>query len=1624
MKINYLLYLFLFIFLFNYVYSQESNLLKTNNHESIISPDESPYDDEKPIYYNDRLIIKLTKSAVGNNNRMNGKIINSFNITGIDNLLMNYPVKSIIHKYPIYPKTPKTEKRQSLARIYEVAFSSELQLNELINNLNITDGVEYAELVPISYADVRPNDHNYSFWLEYNPNGITMEAEAAWDIHKGEDGDSVIVIGISDSGTEWHHPDLLDNLFTNMGEDADGDGVVIELIDGVWQFDPDDENGIDDDGNGYRDDFIGWDFARSYQDGFDSNEVDVAHDNIHGTHVASLAAGVTDNGIGIASAAWNVKYLPVKGLGTDGVLYLADFGVDIINCSWGQGESQYGREVFEYAQEQGCVVFAAAGNDNEHTVHYPAGFPGVISVAALSNANNVIGWKAPFSNYGEFVDIAVKGSFVYAAVPGNSYATEHGTSMASPVAASAFALLKSYKPDWSNDDLIRQYLGSTDKVDTISYYYDFSLENLLGYGRVNMREMLETDNADIPHSLKLVIDDVQFQNSSDIYTYNPGDTIDISFNIRNFNPLYGSSNLEYTFSSDNENISFLNGTDDIELMQDSTKEISGISFVISEEADTDIFTVNLEFSCDEGVLIGDHFEWNFVINDFDSLELLAYCYRDYDFIQNKGPLKIDLATGAEINHIKNDNSTGVSGGLWKDSIWYANTYLVGSISISSREDEYNEYHIENISENNLVKIDTSTGEKELICNTGEAVTGLTFDYTTGLYYITTAYSLYILNPETGDLRAIDYSNTSHFRNSLTSDKEGNFYFIDIFKDNFCKIDKNDGTVTELFSIPYDLKGIQDITYDFNTDKIFLSVGGPDFKNFLGMIDLNKMKFGKIAQLPGNIELSALAIAHNYDDFYLEKPYYGLKKVSLKPEFKWTAHSEANKYNLVISPNDDLSNPTIDTLINEQSYTLDSNLLPERRYFWKVTAMNDDEVIEESMTWYFDTEFICYEEPTDTDGDGFVNISNLCHLRWIGENSEALTWDFELDNDIDAYETRYWNLDDHDNKPETPDSAMGWKPIGIFGNNAPGLAYTGEFDGKGHTIKNLYYNHPIESSHGFFGSVSDGGFVHDLILDSMCLSGYQESGGLIGYLHSYDDADVRVENCNVTNFTGKNGFQKGALIGKITNNHKKVYILNCSSSSIMINDQQGEKGGLIGYVMARYDSIYIENCYSKSDIKGNFYNAGFIGVIRSYGENGYVSVKNSYSESNVFANGPSGGFVGLLNPVQGKILIENCYSRGEVTSDQIENGKFGGFAGQYRGDNNNGEVLIKNCYSTTAVSMGREMGGLCAESNGTGILDFVYSYWDTEASTIDISIGGEGKTTAEMKTDTTFNNWDFANIWDLDANINNGYPHLLNMPIGNLMPPKLTYPDDDMINIPVDTLVLKWNKVNNAKNYYIQISEEDTFNDLIISDTVSVDSLTVYNLIDGTLYHWRVKAVNDSSISSWSHSNQFTTEFKEIEIELKKGINFISSYIMPDSSDIQKLFENINNEIIIVKNYEGEIYIPELQLNSIENWIFNTGYIAHSRSDTNLTIYGEQVIPENYTFNLVSGWNLIPYLRKSNMSVNTVLNDIKEKINIVIDENNNIWIPDLNINTIDEFIPGNAYLINIKEDTEFTYPPND
>jgi hypothetical protein len=274
-----------------------------------------------------------------------------------------------------------------------------------------------------------------------------IDALEAWHVSQGS---SNVVVGVIDSGVDYAHPDLAQQMWTNPGESCAGCAT----------------NGLDDDSNGYVDDWRGWDFA--------GNDNDPMDDNGHGTHVAGTI-GARQDAHGVVGVNWRVRLMPLKFIGANGegtaadavraILYAAANGAHVTNNSYGgDGFSEAMLDAIRTSDAAGSLFVAAAGNDfsdNDETPMYPAGYevPNVVSVAASDQADR----RAWFSNYGgESVDLAAPGVSIYSTWPGGGYQHSDGTSMAAPHVAGAAALAKARFPSASGVGLKSLLLRSTD----------------------------------------------------------------------------------------------------------------------------------------------------------------------------------------------------------------------------------------------------------------------------------------------------------------------------------------------------------------------------------------------------------------------------------------------------------------------------------------------------------------------------------------------------------------------------------------------------------------------------------------------------------------------------------------------------------------------------------------------------------------------------------------------------------------------------------------------------------------------------------------------------------------------------------------------------------------------------------------------------------------------------------------------------------------------------------------------------------------------------------------------------------------------------------------------------------
>ncbi len=335
----------------------------------------------------------------------------------------------------------------------------------LIAHLQAMPGVDWASASYEYTGDVKdviPNDPQYGSQYHHP----LMQNNLAWDITFGS---ASVIVAVTDDGVQLDHPDLAVNIWVNAGE-----------IPG---------NGIDDDGNGYIDDVNGWDFANN-----NNNPNPNSTGDSHGTHVAGIVAARTNNATGVAGTAGHVKIMPLQfysngsGFNSTNVAaaftYATNNGAKIINTSYnidGFANDPTVTAAFNYLYDNGVLHFNSAGNNN--ALNPPRQVFHQSMLVANTNSTDV---RSSSSNHGTGVDLAAPGTSILATVPGSSYGTKSGTSMAAPNAAAVAALVWSANPGFTRDQVAARVYATTNNIDAQNPSY----VGLLGSGRVNSFQAL------------------------------------------------------------------------------------------------------------------------------------------------------------------------------------------------------------------------------------------------------------------------------------------------------------------------------------------------------------------------------------------------------------------------------------------------------------------------------------------------------------------------------------------------------------------------------------------------------------------------------------------------------------------------------------------------------------------------------------------------------------------------------------------------------------------------------------------------------------------------------------------------------------------------------------------------------------------------------------------------------------------------------------------------------------------------------------------------------------------------------------------------------------------------------
>ncbi|MDK9699715.1 MAG: S8 family serine peptidase [bacterium] len=462
----------------------------------------------------DRVEVKFSRSFYNTLIQLHdGWIPNPSGNSQIDALMTKHQVTKL---EPYFSHDPISMKNESffaleMETIYKFVLPFEdadknryVDISDIVQALKNIEGVEFVELPVFQEAHFTPNDPymttNRMWGLD------SMHCRQAWDYQQGNRTALAVTI---DTGVWWEHPDLIGAMSVNPLEDYNHNGY----------FDPEyDNDGIDNDGNGFIDDVIGWDFMSHSVSGHPSMQPAPGEDysprdnwptdfHGHGTHVCGTLAARSNNATGIPSAGFNVKTMAVRagfgylkstggfaGGGYDddfaaAIQYSVNCGARIISISYGgTGSSSAYQTAVNYARRNNCLVFASAGNENRSTLTYPAACNGVVAVAALQTQHR----RADFSNYGTWVDIAAPGVSIWSTLLTNAYNTgpyssKDGTSMACPNVASVAALVLAHRPTLTDDEL-EQVLYST--ATNIASFNHASFNGLLGRGCVDAARAL------------------------------------------------------------------------------------------------------------------------------------------------------------------------------------------------------------------------------------------------------------------------------------------------------------------------------------------------------------------------------------------------------------------------------------------------------------------------------------------------------------------------------------------------------------------------------------------------------------------------------------------------------------------------------------------------------------------------------------------------------------------------------------------------------------------------------------------------------------------------------------------------------------------------------------------------------------------------------------------------------------------------------------------------------------------------------------------------------------------------------------------------------------------------------
>ena len=378
-------------------------------------------------------------------------------------------------KFPVAKMPENCTQCVDIRQIYEFHYTADVPMEYVLAKLNGMACIEYAEPSYVGELLYTPDDPEYTNGNLWHLN--TCKVLDAWDI---EQGDPSVVVAVVDGGIDIVHSDLINRIAYNTDDPI---------------------NGEDDDGDGFVDNYRGWDVAND-----DNNPSNSKLE--HGTYVAGISNAEVSNGIGTAGVGYNTKFLPIKicpdGLetvsaGYDGIVYAANHDCKIINCSWGiNSSSSYGYDIVKYATFNcDALVIAAAGNSANTDELYPASFPEVLSVGGTVSGDYAWYNSSTYgTNYNRYVDICAPAKGYHSLANNDKVISMSGggTSFSSPIVSGVAALVRSKFPEMTALQVSEQLRMTSDNIYALNSEEIYA--DRLGIGRVNAYKALT--NTSVP----------------------------------------------------------------------------------------------------------------------------------------------------------------------------------------------------------------------------------------------------------------------------------------------------------------------------------------------------------------------------------------------------------------------------------------------------------------------------------------------------------------------------------------------------------------------------------------------------------------------------------------------------------------------------------------------------------------------------------------------------------------------------------------------------------------------------------------------------------------------------------------------------------------------------------------------------------------------------------------------------------------------------------------------------------------------------------------------------------------------------------------------------------------------